>query len=124
MESLRNFYNENEQGQQSRVTVEVDKSNPAEPGLKLRQESWAEGLGWFTQKTIAVSLEEAPALLNDLQRTINNAKLARSQHRPNTEAKILQFPGKRTKKSDDHSAKPVDNSTAKVLPLNQYRKVR
>lgn len=81
-----------------RIEIETDQSNPLEPALKLRQQSWAEGMGWFTQKTIRLGLDEAIEMLDDLEHNIVRAKMTRSQahHRPaqapGSAATVLQFP--------------------------------
>ncbi len=97
-----------------RVSVELDNSNLQEPKLKLRQQSWAEGVGWFTQKTVIVGLEQASTLSNDLQQAIISAKLLRSQPQrqhpleaviqaDEQRGKVLEFP---------HSISPAKTSIA------------
>ncbi len=83
-----------------RFEVEVDQNNSS---LKLTQQSWAEGMGWFTQKTMTICPEDAPALIQQLQQALIATKLNRSTIQPrlsspkpaSDKGKILEFPGKR-----------------------------
>lgn len=75
--------------QTERLDVELDTTQPSQPKLKLKQQSWAEGVGWFTQKTITLELEEAQTLLQNLEQAIIGGKIARS--RPHSkESKLLE----------------------------------
>lgn len=106
-----------------RMSVEVDDSNPQEPKLKLRQQSWAEGMGWFTQKTITLGLEEACDLVEQLEQTTRLAKMRRSQPlQPKTQpqpfanksAKIITFP---VEKVGQSNKRVVESGESKMLSL-------
>jgi hypothetical protein len=87
-----------------RVQVELDSSAPLEPKVKVRQQTWSEDLGWLTQKTLTLELEQAQDLMRELNQAINWGKAKRSQayrqpdlppeNQPEPENKIIAFPVK------------------------------
>jgi hypothetical protein len=114
-----------------RIEVELDETNQLDLKLKLRQQSWAEGMGWFTQKTVAINPEDVPELLRQLEQAQVNVKLTRSQahHRPSTpepeapaETKIIKFPVHRTvRKAEPAETEQVASEQGKVLLFKSRR---
>lgn len=128
--------NQPKPAQTERINLELDDSNPQAPKIKMRQQSWSEGVGWFTQKTIALTIEQAVSLMPDLEHTLVSAKLAQSQthHQspnppaktalPENTAKLIEFPMARTQQEKTEPAKnPVDSAEGKVVQFKP-RKVR
>jgi hypothetical protein len=85
--------NENEGGRGERFLVEVDENG----SLKLRQQSFAPGIGWYNQKSLNLTEEQALALIQELQNGVANAKMQRTSRRSNPlpENEPLAFPGGR-----------------------------
>lgn len=67
--------NESNPADSNRISVEVDNSDPNGVKLKLKQQSWADNVGWFTQKTITFSPDQACALLRELEQATANAQV-------------------------------------------------
>jgi hypothetical protein len=65
--------------QSERVQVELEVSELLHPKVKLRQQTWSEDLGWLTQKTLTLELEQAQSLLHDLEQSLKWGKAHRSQ---------------------------------------------
>lgn len=115
-----------------RIEVELDDTNQLDLKLKLRQQSWAEGMGWFTQKTVTINPEDVPELLRQLEQAQVSVKLIRSQahQRPNTpeaeipaETKIIKFPVHRTvrKGAEPAEIEQVASEQGKVLLFKSRR---
>ncbi len=142
MGSLRNFSDNGQPKDESKalrpseqIQVELDTTNLQEPKLKLRQQSWAEGMGWFTQKTITLDAEQAVTLTYDLEQALISAKLAASQahHSPSTnktsapvrpetpsKASIIEFPTDRT--AHKASEIPAADGEAKILTFKPRKR--
>jgi hypothetical protein len=58
-----------------RVLVELDNADELTPQLKLLQQHWASGVGWFTQKTIVLPLTQAWELREQLDQTLAQTRL-------------------------------------------------
>lgn len=148
MATLHNFSGQRstETNPNRQIDVELDDSNPSELKLRLRQQSWAEGMGWFTQKTIIIDPEEVPALIRQLEEARINIKLTSTQSQQSqpkatpypvsenstetetetkSENKIIEFPGHRvTSKTRSASAESIASEPGKVLPFEVRRQVQ
>jgi hypothetical protein len=95
--------------QNKRLQVELEVENPLEPKIKVRQQTWSEDLGWLTQKTLSLELDQAQTLLLALEQSLKWGKVNRSNAQkqisrsPETgveqstlENKIIPFPVKKS----------------------------
>lgn len=126
MSSLRDFSTSEPPGK--RVEVEIDQTNPAEMKLKLREQSWAEGLGWFTQKSLTIDPAQAQNLIRDLQQALDEAKMRQSQahHQPpvapeQPTEKVIEFPRHRAARRVNP---PVASGESKVVSFKSRQSAR
>lgn len=71
-----------------RLVVVLVKTSEGESQISLRQQTWAENIGWYDQK----SLELAPHQLRQLRTWGNSARPELKRQRDETPA-LLAFPG-------------------------------
>jgi hypothetical protein len=113
--------NLNESEQSERFLVEVDENG----SLKLRQQSFARGIGWYNQKSLNLTEEQALALIGELQNGVANAKMQRTSRRTsaqpeNSDAQTpLPFPvGKTARKS---GASGLEKTPQNILQFNKRK---
>lgn len=102
--------------------------------LKVQQQTWAAGMGWFTQKSMVLGEEQALALLRELEYGLNMAKMLRTapQHPAQAEAAVeplvatepepLVFPANRRPKARSDSAKALATQPDNVLQFRSRTK--
>ena len=95
---------------QERLIVELDSDyNSGEnPKVKVCFQKWANGIGWFNQKSLYLTLEQAVYLNKEIEQVTVNHKMKSSQSRLTPMAKrpgetsgesaIIPFPTGRTAK--------------------------
>lgn len=118
-----------------RLLLELETPEQPEAKIKLRQQNRADGVGWFTQKTITLELAEAETLVSELESALVSAKLARSQlHHHKTaprpeveeslseEAKVIKFPANRTVKREDSKAASLSTGENKLLKFKPRKR--
>lgn len=123
---------------QARLIVELDSSynqpGSETPKVKICFQKWATGIGWFNQKSLYLTLEQAGFLQKEIERTAVNHKMVSTQSRPANLAaqptpataesgqRVIQFPAGKSKKSAtgrssrSHSEE-TSSTTAKILPF-------
>jgi hypothetical protein len=125
------FINSNDQispneGEQSeRFLVEVDENG----SLKLRQQSFARGIGWYNQKSLNLTEEEALALIGELQNGVANAKMQRTSRRNSSLSENslsetshptpLAFPVGKT--ANESSASGLEKTPQNILQFNKRK---
>jgi hypothetical protein len=129
---------------QERLIVELDSDyNPLTgelPKVKVCFQKWASGIGWFNQKSLYLTIEQAAFLKKEIEQTTANLKMKTSQSQPDyskrsrqaggnaTRARaetgnpVIQFPVGRalkqvTDKPGHSSDEGADPSTARILPF-------
>lgn len=127
---------------QERLIVELDSDyNPLTgelPRVKVCFQKWATGIGWFNQKSLSLTVEQAAQLKMKIEQTTVNLKMRSSQARPDSAKRlpqtrksltsaetgpaIIQFPAGRSKKplagEPEPSAREETNlSTNRILPF-------
>ncbi|MBM4257343.1 MAG: hypothetical protein FJ147_15780 [Deltaproteobacteria bacterium] len=78
----------NNQDTDSLLELAVEQSPEGAPCVTLRHLSWAEGLGWYPQQPLRLSVDEAEALLHAL-RTTRHLWQEQRQQKP---GKIIPLP--------------------------------
>ena len=76
-----------------RVEVFIEQAEGSEARIALRYSTWAEGLGWCSQKTIRIDLEQ----LDDLHRALTAARHRVKRNRADEgevseSARVIEFP--------------------------------
>lgn len=112
--------NASESGQSERFVVEVDENG----SLKLRQQSFAPGIGWYNQKTLNLSEAQALSLIGELQNGVANAKMQRTSHphasQPeNAATEPLAFPGGRIARESRVSG--LEKTSQNILQFNKRK---
>lgn len=121
---------------QERLIVELDSDYNSDTGetpkVKVCFQKWASGIGWFNQKSLYLTFEQAAYLKQEIEQTTVNHKMRNSQPRPASTAKqtgkvsggsaIIPFPSGRTVKTpperlSQNSSKETGDTTAKILPF-------
>lgn len=119
---------------QERLIVELDSDYNLpvgeSPKVKICFQKWATGIGWFNQKSLYLTLEQACYLKKEIERTAVNQKMIRSQSHPANVApppnsapaqagnRLIQFPVGKSKRSATQShLEDTDSSIAKILPF-------
>ncbi len=129
---------------QERLIVELDSDyNPLTgelPKVKVCFQKWATGIGWFNQKSLYLTVEQAAFLKKEIEHTTANLKMKASQpglasaKRPGLTGKtptgvkattgnnVIQFPAGRSlapvrTKSAGSSEEQTRRSTARILPF-------
>ncbi len=113
------------------VLVDLEGSQLAHPHLKLRYQSWSEGLGWITQKTITVKLEDGPGLILALKDAVANGLMistqpsarisAKTNGKKEAPSKIVPFPVGRAGRNNLQSTNRVDGSDCKMLEFKSRK---
>jgi hypothetical protein len=65
------------------------EQDAATPGLRIVEQSWAPGLGWFPQRSVAVADDELDDLIERLQQA--RSVRGRAARRAPTSGRILPF---------------------------------
>ncbi len=112
-------------GADTRLDVELDQTDPLRPTVRLRQQSWAPGMGWFTQKTISLEAAHLPGLLYQMENALAETKLLRSSLHHETTAptssarrEVIRFPIERAARPSEFSG---DEERGQVLPFRPRR---
>jgi hypothetical protein len=69
------------------LVVHVVESSTLASAIELRQQSWAEGLGWYTQSTVRLSPEQ----LSGLRSVLGNVTAPPAARRRSMDAAISSF---------------------------------
>ncbi len=116
------------------VELESDYNSPSgeTPKVKICFQKWANGIGWFNQKSLYLTLEQAAYLNQEIEQTAVNHKMKSSQSRPIPAAKrsgktpgdsaIIPFPAGRTAKTQPERlsqslCEESGATTARILPF-------
>jgi hypothetical protein len=117
---------------QERLIIEVDSdynSNAGEnPKVRVCLQKWANGIGWFNQKSLHLTLEQATYLKQEIEQATANHKMKSSQSRPvntpkrneNASGKhgIIPFPAGRTSRTSAPGLKQdPSETTGRILPF-------
>jgi hypothetical protein len=129
---------------QERLIVELDSDyNPLTgelPKVKVCFQKWAGGIGWFNQKSLYLTIEQAAFLKKEIEHTTANLKMKTSQPKPDCSKRsrqargnstgaraetgnpVIQFPVARTLKPVTDKPGPDSDegnspSTARILPF-------
>jgi len=122
---------------QERLIVELDSdynSNSGEtPKVKVCFQKWASGIGWFNQKSLYLTLEQAAFLKQEIEQTTVNHKMKSSQSPRSTPAAkrpgktpgdsaIIPFPAGRTaltqaERLSQSLSEDTGATAAKILPF-------
>jgi hypothetical protein len=117
---------------QERLLVELESdynSNTGEtPKVRVCLQKWANGIGWFNQKSFHLTLEQAAFLKKEIDQTTANHKMKSSQSRPANTPKpaeskpcrstVIPFPvGRAAKTSSEGSGQKPSETTARILPF-------
>ncbi|MBN9392903.1 MAG: hypothetical protein J0I20_33035 [Chloroflexi bacterium] len=117
---------------QERLIVEVDSdynSNTGEtPKVRVCLQKWANGIGWFNQKSLHLTLEQAAYLKEEIEQATANHKMKSSQSRSVNPSKrdenasgnhaVIPFPAGRTARSTASVKKQgLSETTGLILPF-------
>lgn len=117
---------------QERLLIEIDSdynSNTGEtPKVRVVLQKWANGIGWFNQKSLFLTLEQAAYLKQEIEQTTANHKMKSSQSRPVNASKrivngsgenaIIPFPAGRTAKTSASGLKQDSSeTTGRIIPF-------
>ena len=121
---------------QERLIVELDSdynSGTGEtPKIKVCLQKWANGIGWFNQKSMHLTLEQAAYLKQEIEQAAAHHKMKSSQSRPAITSKrneqvsgvnpIIPFPaGRSPKTSAQQLNQDRAETTARILPFRSRR---
>jgi hypothetical protein len=123
LQQFNHFSDGGSEKQNERISLELDNSSD-QPRMKIRQERYADGMGWIIQKTITLELAQAEKLLSDLQAQVTNSRmlisdtrrLSRKENGKNS-GKLLELPRNRPSR-----AKSGESEPGEILPFKRTRK--
>lgn len=117
-------------GQQTeRFTV-----TPEQNKLRVEQQTWAAGMGWFTQKSMLLSEEQAHTLVRELQQGLNLAKMLRTApnrpvettesvpQTPVAKPEPLTFPTQRATRASSSVAEVIAETSDNVIQFRPRAK--
>jgi hypothetical protein len=128
---------------QERLIVELDSDynqlTGELPKVKVCFQKWATGIGWYNQKSLYLTIEQAAFLKKEIEQTTANLKMKTSQSQPDyskrsrqaggkpirakaeTGNPVIQFPAGRALKpvadKPGYSPEGTGPSTARILPF-------
>lgn len=122
---------------QERLIVELDSDYNSltceSPKVKICFQKWANGIGWFNQKSLYLTLEQATYLKKEIEQTAVNLKMKNSQAHPSHSTQqhqdrknlpltenannVIQFPAGKSKGPGYSANTEPGSNTAKILPF-------
>jgi hypothetical protein len=113
---------------QERLIIEVDSDYNSKAGeapkVRVCLQKWANGIGWFNQKSLYLTLEQATYLKKEIEQATANHKMKSSQSRPANPSKrnenapgnhaIIPFPAG---KSAPGLKQDPSKTPARILPF-------